>query len=383
MGVLAALLQRMPRAQVGYMKPVGQQHVAVQDSMMRSKQVDKDCLLAKKFFSLECDYGAMSPMLMPRGYTKGFIDGKFKVEDQEALVLDAWERMQQHHSHIVVEGTGHMGVGSIASMDNARVASLMGLDVVLVCEGGLGSAFDELSMNIAMCRQQDVNVRAVILNKVLPSKLEMLRDYFGRALEPHGIPLAGLVPHEPYLQSPSMMDIARLFREPFLSGEEHKLRHCGSVQIVTADVQRFKEKLASGEYQDKLLVIHGSRVDVALGILDHHRVTAEEGLYKSFGFQGGIVFTGTQCSFELSEDILERLRESSVPAVHAPIETIDAIAMIHRHTSKLNATDRQRTQAAVRHVVQHVDMNMLGLWEKDSPEVDARHRRSVQITDYL
>jgi hypothetical protein len=50
----------------------------------------------------------------------------------------------------ICEGTGHAGVGSIVGTGNARVAEELGADVVLVANGGLGRAFDELQLNRAM-----------------------------------------------------------------------------------------------------------------------------------------------------------------------------------------------------------------------------------------
>ena len=50
----------------------------------------------------------------------------------------------------ICEGTGHAGVGSVVGTGNARVAEELGADVVLVANGGLGRAFDELQLNRAM-----------------------------------------------------------------------------------------------------------------------------------------------------------------------------------------------------------------------------------------
>lgn len=58
------------------------------------------------------------------------------------------------------------GVGSIVGMNNADVASLLGLEVLLVGNGGLGSTFDVLSLNQNLFNTRGVRVRAVILNKV-------------------------------------------------------------------------------------------------------------------------------------------------------------------------------------------------------------------------
>jgi hypothetical protein len=47
----------------------------------------------------------------------------------------------------ITHHTGHVGVGSIVGLSNARVAQELGLGMVLVANGGLGSAFDELELN--------------------------------------------------------------------------------------------------------------------------------------------------------------------------------------------------------------------------------------------
>ena len=59
---------------------------------------------------------------------------------------------------------------------NADVAAWVGADVVLVANGGIGSAFDELEMNRIMLKDKGVRVRGVILNKVRPDKVDMIRD---------------------------------------------------------------------------------------------------------------------------------------------------------------------------------------------------------------
>lgn len=58
------------------------------------------------------------------------------------------------------------GVGSVVGLNNADVASLLGLDVLLVANGGLGSTYDVLTLNRNLCNATGVRVRAVLLNKV-------------------------------------------------------------------------------------------------------------------------------------------------------------------------------------------------------------------------
>ena len=162
------------------------------------------------------------------------------------------------------------------------------------------------------------------------------------------------------------------------------------MQLITADVQRFKERLASGEYQNKLLVCHGSRDDVVGGIINHHYYMQQEGIWGDHGFHGGIVFTGSNRDWKPSGTFLEKLREFAVPTLHAPMQTTHAVELIQKHTHKLNATDRKRTGAAVSHVMDHVDLALLGYPDLAKPggaaqggdgRLDASGR--PQITDFL
>lgn len=50
------------------------------------------------------------------------------------------------------------------------MAALLNIPMVLVVNGGLGSAFDELALNMAACEAAGAKVGAVLVNKIQPSK---------------------------------------------------------------------------------------------------------------------------------------------------------------------------------------------------------------------
>ena len=152
----------------------------------------QDVRLFREFFNIRsCSYADMSPVILPAGYTKKYLDGHISEDSQIEAVQSSFDRVSTAHDFTVVEGTGHAGVGSIVNLDNARVAAMLGLDMVLVANGGLGSTYDQLSLNMLKCKQHDVHIKAVIINKVIPDKVDMVREYMGKALARDGIPLAG------------------------------------------------------------------------------------------------------------------------------------------------------------------------------------------------
>lgn len=168
--------KRFGRGRVGFIKPVGQRHVLVEDAPgAKPLKVDKDVTLFKRFFKLDnLSYAEMSPVVIPSGYTRAFLDGAVTEEEQVGKIRSSYDSISAKCSDfVVVEGTGHCGVGSVVGLDNARVASLLGLEMVLVVNGGLGAAFDELALNRLMCIHHDVKIKGVLVNKVKPEKLGM------------------------------------------------------------------------------------------------------------------------------------------------------------------------------------------------------------------
>lgn len=80
----------------------------------------------------------MSPVIIPRGYTKKYIEGKISYEEQLAEITEAFGEVSRASDVVLIEGTGHCAVGSIVNVNNAKVASLLGASMLLIANGGLG-----------------------------------------------------------------------------------------------------------------------------------------------------------------------------------------------------------------------------------------------------
>lgn len=104
-------------AKVGFLKTVGQQHVAVKSNNDETLQVDKDCVLVKEYFKLDhIDYHDISPVIIPKGYTKRFVDGEVSLEEQIKAVEKAMTHVTAASDVVLCEGTGHCAVGSIVGL---------------------------------------------------------------------------------------------------------------------------------------------------------------------------------------------------------------------------------------------------------------------------
>ena len=79
---------------------------------------------------------------------------------------NAYKRISEISDVMLCEGTGHVAVGSIVNMNNAKVAAMIGADIVLIANGGLGSAFDDLELNRMVCQHHGVRIAGVVVNRV-------------------------------------------------------------------------------------------------------------------------------------------------------------------------------------------------------------------------
>jgi hypothetical protein len=91
LALLSGLQKRFD--QVGFMKPVGQQSLQIEEDG-KFVNVDKDAVLVKHHFKLDhLKYKHISPVLIPPGYTRNYLDGKIRLEDQEALVENSFKKI--------------------------------------------------------------------------------------------------------------------------------------------------------------------------------------------------------------------------------------------------------------------------------------------------
>ena len=105
---------------------------------------------------------------------------------------------------LLIEGTGHAGVGAVIGLSNAQVAAMLGSPAVIVSEGGVGRPIDEIVLNKALFERAGVQVAGAIVNKVdLLAKPDLART-LERGLARHGIPLLGVLPYRPILSNPTL-----------------------------------------------------------------------------------------------------------------------------------------------------------------------------------
>lgn len=344
LGLVSGLRSRFSK--VGFMKPVGQELIETPTGA----HVDKDVALLSDYFHLHSHEEVMSPVLLPRGFTRDYLDGKVHLSHLKDKIIRSFHRLQTESDVTVIEGTGHCGVGSIVELSNADVAALLNIPVILIASGGLGSTFDELTLNYTLCQMRGAKVEGIILNKVLPDKLEMIRKYMGKALKRWNIPLLGCIPYDAFLSNPSMQDFSSLFQAPLLSGEEHLMRHFVHIRLVATSIEHFTGPIT----HNQLIITPSDREDIILATLAKHwdvKIT-----HSQDDLELGMILTGT---LPPKEEIIQALRKAHIPMLYAPMSSYTVMKKLTSYTAKILKEDRIKIYEAIELVEKHVDFDML------------------------
>src|SRR5713101_7959688 len=196
LGLIGALQQRYPR--VGYIKPVGQRFVEIEE-----QKIDEDTVLMDHVYRLNCPLLDMSPIAVEPDFTRKYLQSSHN-EAFVKTIQNAFDRVAWEKDFVLCEGSGHAGVGSVFDLSNAQVAKILGAKVIIVTQGGIGKPIDEVTLNQALFEKEGVEIIGVIINKVVGQKVDYITDFARRGLKRKGLELLGVIPHLRVLSSPTV-----------------------------------------------------------------------------------------------------------------------------------------------------------------------------------
>ena len=326
---------------IGFIKPVGQRFVTVEDD-----KVDEDSLLVQQACALDCPLSDMSSIVVESDFTRRFLDDPDSMlPGLQQAVLDSFAVAARGNDLVVIEGTGHAGVGSIFNLSNARVAKMLDAKVIIVTLGGIGRPVDEVTVNRSLFEKEGVPVVGVVVNKALPDKLEQARHYLTKAFGNSGLPLLGVIPYTPPLSWPTVQQVAEATNARILGGRRRLTNPVADVVIGAMTPHN-----AITYVRDKaLLIVPGDRDDVVLAMVGMQLLKKDVQL-------AGIVFTGGLLPHDQTMDLLSR---TSLPILAVDAGTYVTAAQMHSILVKIRVTDEEKIQLAADLVKNYVDLDRL------------------------
>ncbi|MCB1124233.1 MAG: AAA family ATPase, partial [Verrucomicrobiae bacterium] len=218
LGLFASLLTQFDR--VGFIKPIGQRFLKVE-----GLDIDEDSFLLDSIYNVSTPISAMSPIAVDGNFTRRYLDNpRSTLERIVHEICVAFDRAAWEKDCILIEGTGHAGVGSVFDLSNAQVAKLLDAKVVIVAQGGIGRPVDEIALNKALFDKEGLEVVGAILNKVEAGKTETVTKYAGKGLERLGVPLLGVLPRIKVLSAPNLSQIAKVISGTWINGQLHGMK---------------------------------------------------------------------------------------------------------------------------------------------------------------
>ncbi len=326
---------------VGFIKPVGQRitrHGPV--------PVDDDVLLLHKVLGATDSMVDMSPVHIPRGFTQRYIHGEEgTTEEHLARIRAAFERVCTDKDVVVVEGTGHAGVGGVLGLSNAAVAGARGLEAIIVSGGGIGRPIDEIVLNRALFQQHGVPVIGAVVNKVDLERHPDAAATVTQGLRRLGIEVLGVIPFVPLLSYLTM--------ELIVDALPGRLIIEGRLDLLITNVQvaAMAARRALEFFRERTLVITpGDRDDILLAVLSAISIDPTKKVVTGLVLTAGI---------EPPPSIMRLLRERQIPTYLVQTDTYDTASAVHDLLVKIRDSDTSKVNEVMRVVRQHVDVDRL------------------------
>jgi BioD-like phosphotransacetylase family protein len=342
----------------GFMKPVGQRTVIDQ-----GEPADEDAVLMRVTFDLREPYSVLSPVHIPRGFTKAYIAGEV-VEDLGAKIARAHATFAGHDV-LLIEGTGHAGVGAVIGLSNAVVAASLGAPAIIVSEGGVGRPIDEIVLNASLFARQGVPVAGAIVNKVDVVAQPGIERVLQRGLAPYDIPLLGILPVRPILSNPTLEMILEGVRGEALHPGPDLERVIDGVAIGAMEPGHMLERVGPGT----LVIVPGDREDVILTLTTAHLMgmprtaTTEEltspTLELDDGHAGaaiGLVLTG---GYRPRKAVIEAIRRADLFATLVPNDTYTVASEVHDLLVKTHAADLEKIELIKELVANNLEIDRI------------------------
>lgn len=339
LGLIQACKKRFNN--IGFIKPVGQRYVVV-----NGHKVDEDSVLVEKVCGLDCRLKDMSPVAVERDFTVKYIShpNATKLIKQ---IKDSYKKISEGKDIVIIEGTGHAGVGSVFDLSNASVARLLNSKVILISSGGIGLPIDEIMLNKALFEARGVKIIGAIVNKVYPEKYKKITRYVKKGMERKGIELLGTIPYEKVLSSPTIGEVMEETGAELINGKESLENRVEEIVVGAMTAHQ-----ALGYFHDRTLVITpGDREDLILGAMSSGQAKGNTG----YGV-GGIVLTGDLLPHK---NIMRLIKKTSMPVIALKEDTYSVASKIHDIIVKIRPSEKEKIKIAVDLVERHVDVDRI------------------------
>ncbi|MEI7542992.1 MAG: AAA family ATPase [bacterium] len=340
LGLISAFKKRL--LNVGFIKPIGQRYVELNGEM-----IDEDVVLVENIYGSDCPIKDMSPIAINQGFTTNYIEGK--IQNRQQLVdqiQKSFEVVSKGKDIVVVEGTGHSGVGSVFDLSNADVAKILDVKALLVSAGGVGGPIDEIMLNKTFFDVQGVKTIGAVVNKIEMDKFDRINNTVRKGLTRKGIETLGVIPFVPLLSFLTMELIIDSIDGELLAGKD-KL----DLLIKNIVVGAMPAHEALDYFGERVLIITpGSRDDIILALMSSYTLGEQKGEIA------GMILTGGTAPHP---SIMKLIEKSQIPTLLVKKDIYTTASCLHDLLVKVRPKDTKKIDKIVNIVSGYVDVDRM------------------------
>jgi phosphate acetyltransferase len=274
---------------------------------------------------------------------------KGKIGEVIDLIIEKYKRLEERFDFVLVEGTSFTGEGTVIELDmNVLIAKNLGIPAIIVGTG-VGKTLEELVDSLYLAydsfKVKEVEVLAVIANKVQPENLEIVTASLKKSL-PEEV-MVNSIPMISSLNNPTIQEIVKELNATVLFGAAFLNNQIGSFSVGAMQLRNYLLNLK----ENGLVITPGDRADIILGALQ-----ANESI--NYPAISGIVLTGNI----IPEDSILKLIEglsTVVPIIAVEEGTFIITNKIGAIKPKIYANNKEKIITSINTFENYVDLDRL------------------------
>lgn len=281
---------------VGYFKPYGTMPVTE-----NGVATDEDALYVNRILARPSPQADVCPVVRTQALIEAVLAGS--VDSPPTDVLAAFERCAQGRDVMIVEGPTEPAQGACVALSASSIALLLDAPVLLI-DRPRPTDLPEDALWVGKLLADSLG--GILLNGIDESRLAVTRERIVPFIESRGIPVFGVIPHDPSLGSVTVAEIVDALSGTVLTAPDHLTDTVESFMVGAMGQEkalRFFRRKAN-----KAVITGGDRADVQLAALETSTRC--------------IVLTGNQLP---SASLMSRAEELGVPMVLVDTDTLTAV----------------------------------------------------------
>lgn len=325
LGLMTLLMGKV--AKVGYFKPI----ISDLHDDGSSNHID----LILKHFKLDIPFNECYAFTKSEVLEKRH-EGKIDVVID--TIIDRFKKLEEKYDFILVEGTDFSGEGVATELEiNTEIAKNLGIPTIIV-ESGVGKSMEDFANNLLatadLFKQKDVEVLAVIANKLQPQNLDWVKDELQKKL-PKKV-LVYTIPVIDALSFPTIKEVMNAVNAKILIGDE--ACHNNPVANIIIGAMQLRNFL-NFITEKTLIVMPGDRADLLLGSIQAH-------MSKNYPSLSGIILSGNL----LPEDSILKLLDGlgcTVPILTVENNTFNTATTLNQIKPQIHGDNKDKIEASI------------------------------------